>query len=95
MDEQGDLNTRKTLQFLRDTEAAAQDVLISKQDIIALDHRRQKVREALWALKKDEKADSKTWISVGSIFVKTKTDKTKKLLQRGDFYQNFYQFTGI
>ena len=84
MDEELNLEAQKTLQFLRDTEAAAQDVLINKQDIIALDRRRQKIREALWALKKDERTDSKTWISVGSIFVKTRTDKTKELLQRGN-----------
>ena len=81
----------KTQQFLKETEAAAQDVLITKQDIIAMDQRRQKVREALWALKKDEKQkpDGKTWLSIGSLFVKTRTDKSKNLLERGisnDFY---------
>jgi len=85
------LNMEKTQQFLKETEAAAQDVLITKQDIIAMDQRRQKVREALWALKKDEKQkpDGKTWLSIGSLFVKTRTDKSKNLLERGisnDFY---------
>lgn len=87
MDEELNLTTQKKLQFLRDTEAAAQDVLISKQDIIALDHRRQKTREALWALKKDERANGATWVSVGSLFVKIRSDKAKELLQRGNINQ--------
>ncbi|XP_057367905.1 p53 and DNA damage-regulated protein 1-like [Daphnia carinata] len=76
------MDIERTQQFLIQTESAAQEILISKDALVALDFRRQKTREAFRALKNDMIPGEKAWMSVGNIFVKTRTLNAQKLLER-------------
>ena len=75
----------KVKQILLETEAAAQEILIAKEEITALDHRRQKTREAFRAIKSGERKSEheKTWMSIGNVFVKIRKHKAVSLLERG------------
>lgn len=77
------MDIEKTQQFLIQTETAAQEILITKDELVALDFRRQKTREAFRALKNDMIPGEKAWMSVGNMFVKTRTLKAQNLLERG------------
>ena len=77
------MDFEKTREIVLRTEAAAQDVLITKDDIVALDFRRQKTREALRAIKNGLIKDDKAWMSFGNIFVKTRASKAQNLLEKG------------
>ncbi|KAK8379182.1 hypothetical protein O3P69_019198 [Scylla paramamosain] len=61
-------------QYLEEVEAAAEDVLSDRQEIITLDRRRNTNREALRQLAGDGGAgkgpDSRMWICVGNMFLR-------------------------
>ncbi len=73
----------KGKQFLIETETVAQEVLIIREEMINLDRRRQKCREAFRALKTNLYPNQKTWMSFGNVFVKTSTYKAENLMQTG------------
>lgn len=77
------MDIEKTQQLLVQTEATAQEIFITKDELVALDFRRQKTREAFRALKNDMVPGEKAWMSVGNIFVKTRALKAQNLLERG------------
>ena len=77
------MDQERIKQIVVETEAAAQKVLIDKEELIGLDFRRQKTREAYRALKNADKSNEKTWMSIGSLFIKVRSDKAQVLLQRG------------
>ncbi len=82
------MDPEKVQQIISETERAAQKVLTTKDELIALDFRRQKTREALRALKNEISAnknspEKKMWLSLGNLFVKTETSKAHNLLQKG------------
>lgn len=77
------MDQERIKQIVVETEAAAQKVLIDKEELIGLDFRRQKTREAYRALKNADKPNEKTWMSIGSLFIKVRSDKAQVLLQRG------------
>ena len=72
---------KKTMEILISTERVADKILTNKQEIIALDKRRQDTREAIRDLKKSD--EQKTWITIGSMLVKLKRDKALELLTKG------------
>lgn len=78
------MDLEKTRQFLVETEAAAQEVLIAKEELIGLDFKRQKTREAFRALQNVTEPKEKVWMSFGGLLVKTPTSKATNLLQRGN-----------
>ncbi|KAG0707859.1 p53 and DNA damage-regulated protein 1 [Chionoecetes opilio] len=58
-------------QFLEEVEAAAEEVISDRQEIITLDRRRNTNREALKQLAGQGKAgDSRMWICVGNMFMR-------------------------
>ena len=78
----------KVQQIITETERAAQQVLTTKDELIALDFRRQKTREALRALKNEisankDSSEKKIWLSLGNLFIKTGKRKAQSLLQKG------------
>ena len=79
------MDEEKRKQIVLETEAAAQKIFITKEEIIALDNRRQKTREAHRALKIKENQNEKAWISMGNLFVKIRTDKAVSLLEKGAY----------
>lgn len=50
-----------------------------KQEVVALDRRRNQNREALRALHRPD--HGKTWLTLGSLLIKTPTNKAKELLE--------------
>lgn len=77
------MDLEKAQQFLVQTEAAAQEVLIAKEELVGLDFRRQKTREAFRAMKNVAEPQEKVWMSFGGLLVKTTTTKATNLLERG------------
>lgn len=74
-------DTTKTINLLIETERLADKILQNKQEIVALDKRRQDTREAIRELGKSE--EKKAWITVGSMLIEMKKDKALELLQTG------------
>ncbi|XP_060579007.1 p53 and DNA damage-regulated protein 1-like [Ruditapes philippinarum] len=68
-------------QHLREMELVAEDILTDRQQIIDLDRKRQKTREAVRVLSKDKKT-KKQWVCFGDMFIKFPSDKTKKMLEQ-------------
>lgn len=76
-------NQRKLTEILRETERVADQVLMRKQELIALDRRRQETREAIRTIRNSyPREDSKVWITVGSMLMKQKQPKALELLQK-------------
>ncbi|KAK3586685.1 hypothetical protein CHS0354_039154 [Potamilus streckersoni] len=73
--------TQKLVNELTSLEEVAEEILADKQEMIDLDKRRQKTREAVRALQKDKKIQ-KTWVCFGNTFLKLSTQQTKKLLEK-------------
>lgn len=76
----------KTINILIETERLADKVLQNKQEIVALDKRRQDTREAIRELGKCE--EKKAWITVGSMLIEMKKEKALQLLQAGKSCRN-------
>lgn len=69
------------IEHLLEIEAAAEDILADKQQIIDLDRKRQKTREAVRTLSKD-KTSKKQWVCVGNMFLQLPSSKTKVSLDK-------------
>lgn len=91
-------NEQKCLEIIKSTETVADKILMNKQELVALDKRRQENRQAIRRLENDGKEDSeetekqpktkkkrKVWITIGSLLVKMELEKALKLLKRGNF----------
>lgn len=76
----------KSLKLLIETERVADQIMQNKQEIIELDKRRQSNREALRSIQKGD--NDKTWITIGPMLVKMKTEKTVELLTKGRYTTN-------
>lgn len=72
-------DSERMMQHLVKIEAAAEDILTDKQQIIDLDRKRQKTREAVRIVSKDKK-NGKQWVCFGNMFIKFPTENTKKML---------------
>lgn len=84
-------DTTKTLNILIETERLADKILQNKQEIVALDKRRQDTREAIREVGKTE--EKKAWITVGSMLIEMKKEKALELLQSGKtFFFNLFIF---
>jgi chaperonin cofactor prefoldin len=73
-------NPQHSLEYLEEVERLGEEIVCDKQEVVALDKRRNQNREALRALCQDA---GKTWLTVGSLLVKIPVDKAKELLQQG------------
>ena len=73
-------------QNLDEVEAAAEDVLSDRQEIITLDRRRNTNREALRQLAEGaagKAGDSRIWICVGNMFLRMPTGFVKESIDKG------------
>ncbi len=73
----------KVLVHLADLEAAAEDVLTDKQEIIDLDRKRNQNREAIRAI--NSANEKKQYLAMGNCFFQLPTEKAKDLLQKGNY----------
>ncbi|XP_029989686.1 p53 and DNA damage-regulated protein 1 [Sphaeramia orbicularis] len=77
-----DPDSERVLQYLTEVEEAAEDVLATKQQIVDLDTKRNKNREALSALRNEFSDSEKVKVCFGNMFIKFPAAKTKEMIQR-------------
>lgn len=73
-----DPESEKLFKHLHEVEMKAGEILTDRQEIVALDKRRNDDRVGIRALEKDK--FKKTWITVGPLLIKMPSDKAKELL---------------
>ncbi|KAL4239674.1 p53 and DNA damage-regulated protein 1 [Mactra antiquata] len=91
--ESQDGDTSKMLEILCKMEEAAEDILSDKQQLIDLDRKRQKTREAVRVVSKD-KENNKQWVCFGNMFIKFPTSNTKAMLDK-DYDKIDQEMNGI
>ena len=74
-------NPQKSLEYLEQLEKLGEDITRDRQEVVAIDRRRNQNREALRALRHQQ---GKAWITLGSLLVKVEVDKAVELLERGN-----------
>lgn len=72
-------NPQHSLKYLEEVEILGEEIVRDKQEIVALDRRRNQNREALRALCQ---RGGKTWLTLGSLLVKVPGDRAKELLEQ-------------
>uniref|UniRef100_A0A8C3KNK8 p53 and DNA damage-regulated protein 1 n=1 Tax=Calidris pygmaea TaxID=425635 RepID=A0A8C3KNK8_9CHAR len=70
------------LRYLAEVEELAEDVLAARQQIVDLDVKRNRNREALRALQKDPEPDGKAMVCFGNMFIELPKGQTKEMLQK-------------
>lgn len=73
-------NPQESLKYLGEVEKLGEEILVDRQEIVALDKRRNLNREALRALKKQKK--EKSWMAVGSLLIKLPNEKVTQALEK-------------
>ncbi|XP_042263613.1 p53 and DNA damage-regulated protein 1-like [Thunnus maccoyii] len=77
-----DAESHRVLEYLSEVEEAAEDVLTSKQQIVDLDSKRNRNREALNALKNELSDSEKVKVCFGNMFIKFPKSKTREMIQK-------------
>ncbi|XP_072308936.1 p53 and DNA damage-regulated protein 1 [Eucyclogobius newberryi] len=77
-----DTDSQRVLEYLTQVEEAAEDVIATKQQIVDLDLKRNRNREALNALRHDLPNSDKVKVCFGNIFIKFPAKKTTEMIQR-------------
>ncbi|KAM8757157.1 p53 and DNA damage-regulated protein 1 [Acanthopagrus schlegelii] len=77
-----DGESKRVLEYLTEVEVAAEDVLTTKQQIVDLDTKRNKNREALNALKNEVSDSEKVKVCFGSVFIKFPKLKMTEMIQK-------------
>ncbi|XP_013883720.1 p53 and DNA damage-regulated protein 1 [Austrofundulus limnaeus] len=77
-----DADCTRALEFLTAVEEAAEDVLSTKQQIVDLDVKRNRNREALHALKHEMCDKEKVKVCFGNMFIKFSKCKTQEMIQK-------------
>lgn len=72
---------QKSLEYLKQLERKGGEILRDRQEIVALDIRRNEAREGLRALQKSE--NDKTFFSLGPMLVKMPKPQAEELLKKG------------
>ncbi|XP_054472408.1 p53 and DNA damage-regulated protein 1 [Anoplopoma fimbria] len=72
----------RVLEYLTEVEEAAEDVLTTKQQIVDLDTKRNRNREALNALKNEMSDSEKVKVCIGNMFIKFPKLKTREMIQK-------------
>ncbi|XP_076878120.1 p53 and DNA damage-regulated protein 1 [Brachyhypopomus gauderio] len=78
------MDSQRMIEYLMEVEIAAEDILADKQQIIDLDARRNRNREALNALRSTDMTSQKDKVKVcfGNMFIKFSTENTKAMIQK-------------
>ncbi|XP_056130675.1 p53 and DNA damage-regulated protein 1 [Lampris incognitus] len=74
--------SKHVLEYLTEVEEAAEEVLTTKQQIVDLDVKRNRNREAINALKNDMSESDKVKVCFGNMFIKFPKSKTKEMIQK-------------
>ncbi|KAM9444241.1 p53 and DNA damage-regulated protein 1 [Clarias gariepinus] len=76
------MECERALELLMEVEVAAEDVLSDKQQIVELDARRNRNREAMNALKTSSEDEDKVKVCFGNMFIKFPKESTKSMIQK-------------
>ncbi|KAG7478080.1 hypothetical protein MATL_G00076630 [Megalops atlanticus] len=74
--------SQRILKYLTEVEEAAEDVLADKQQIVELDAKRNRNREALSALRYDSQSEEKVKVCFGNMFIKLPKATTNQMIQK-------------
>ncbi|KAJ8360880.1 hypothetical protein SKAU_G00174050 [Synaphobranchus kaupii] len=75
--------SQRILKYLTEVEVAAEDVLSDKQQIVDLDVKRHRNREALNVLRDDDQqSEDKVKVCFGNMFIKLPKATTKHMIQK-------------
>ncbi|XP_059186179.1 p53 and DNA damage-regulated protein 1 [Centropristis striata] len=77
-----DAVSQRVLEYMTEVEEAAEDVLTTKQQIVDLDTKRNRNREALNALRHEMSDSEKVKVCFGNMFIKFPKLKTKEMIQK-------------
>ncbi|KAM9364310.1 p53 and DNA damage-regulated protein 1 [Pholidichthys leucotaenia] len=77
-----DADSQRVLDYLTELEEAAEDILTCKQQIVDLDTKRNRNREALNALKHDVPDSEKVKVCLGNMFIKFPKSKTAEMIEK-------------
>ncbi|XP_034054552.1 p53 and DNA damage-regulated protein 1 [Gymnodraco acuticeps] len=75
-----DAVSQRVLEHLTEVEEAAEEVLSTKQQVVELDSRRNRNREALSALRTED--TEKVKVCLGNMFIKLPKLKTREMIQK-------------
>ncbi|TMS19231.1 p53 and DNA damage-regulated protein 1 [Larimichthys crocea] len=77
-----DADSQRVLEHLTLVEEAAEEVLTARQQIVDLDTKRNRNREALNALNNEVSDSEKVKVCFGNMFIKFPKSKTKDMIQK-------------
>ncbi|XP_029358582.1 p53 and DNA damage-regulated protein 1 [Echeneis naucrates] len=77
-----DTVSQRVLEYLIEVEDAAEDVLTTKHQIVDLDSKRNRNREALNALRTEISDSEKVKVCFGNMFIKFPKSKTREMIQK-------------
>ncbi|KAM9860041.1 p53 and DNA damage-regulated protein 1 isoform 2-T2 [Aulostomus maculatus] len=77
-----DATSQQAVYYLSEVEEAAEDVLTSKQQIMDLDTKRNRNREALHALKTEVSNSENVRVCFGSMFIKVPKSKSMEMIHK-------------
>ncbi|GAA6225426.1 p53 and DNA damage-regulated protein 1-like isoform X5 [Lates japonicus] len=77
-----DAVSQRVMEYLTEVEEGAEDILTAKQQIVDLDSRRNRNREALNALKTEMSDSEKVKVCFGNMFIKFPKSMTRQMIQR-------------
>jgi len=75
---------QKLLEHLEKVENKAGEILTDRQEIIALDKRRNDNRVGMRTLQKQP--EEKIWITIGPLLLKMSSKTAEELLEKGNFF---------
>ncbi|XP_028854762.1 p53 and DNA damage-regulated protein 1 [Denticeps clupeoides] len=77
-----DVDSQRVLQHLAEVEEAAEDVLADRQQIVDLDKKRNRNREALNSLRGGSFRKDKVMVCFGNMFIKFPKEDTKRMIEK-------------
>ncbi|XP_050540021.1 p53 and DNA damage-regulated protein 1 isoform X2 [Daktulosphaira vitifoliae] len=72
---------KTTMDYLFCVEKQAEEILVDKSEIVALDKKRNDNRMAIRAIINNKMPQNKTWIAVGPLLIKVTENRAKEMLQ--------------
>ncbi|XP_072521864.1 p53 and DNA damage-regulated protein 1 [Salminus brasiliensis] len=76
------MDSARVMEYLMEVEVAAEDVLADKQQIVDLDARRNRNREAMNALRNSASDNDKVKVCFGNMFIKFPKENAKAMMQK-------------
>ncbi|KAI4877674.1 hypothetical protein NFI96_021211 [Prochilodus magdalenae] len=76
------MDSSRVMEYLMEVEVAAEDVLSDKQQIVDLDGKRNRNREAMNALRNSASENDKVKVCFGSMFIKFPKENVKSMIQK-------------